>query len=139
MSAQPEAPSPFEQDAFGGAPAFGVEIVGGVVFLALIGEHDVVSAPQLAGLIEKHGANGLVVSLREAQFIDSSIVRALFAADASLARRGRRLVLLLPEESPTERVLDLAGVPLRVPVTRTVGEAVEVAKTRPRLGAVPAT
>src|SRR5690242_14197139 len=67
----------------------------GVTVLTLLGEHDMASAPKLSREIDEQAARGrgVVISLSEAEFIDSSIVHAFFKGDRRMQGVGRRLVL----------------------------------------------
>jgi anti-anti-sigma factor len=85
----------------------------GVAVLALVGEHDLTTARTLLAKIEQQVARGrgVVVSLTEAEFIDSSILHVLYRSDRSLMKRGRRLILHVGGPTPlVDRALELAGL-----------------------------
>jgi anti-sigma B factor antagonist len=65
--------------------------------IALRGELDIASAPDLARAIEAEldaSERPVTVDLRGLEFIDSSGLRVLIAADASARERGRKLVIV---------------------------------------------
>ena len=101
----------------------------GVAVLALVGEHDIQTAAALSAAIREQADRGagVVVSLTETEFIDSSIVRALFQGDQYLLSQGRRLVLHSEPSSPVESVLEIAGVDRQLLCCDLLGEAVEYA------------
>ena len=69
-----------------------------------------------------------MVSLAEAKFIDSSVIHALFDADARLVGVGRRLVLHVGTAPPVKRVLELCGLPTALPFFASIDEAIEQAR-----------
>jgi anti-sigma B factor antagonist len=83
----------------------------GVASIALRGELDLASAPALERSlveVERHAPSRLVIDLRQLQFIDSTGLRLLLAANARTQQRGGELVLL-PGEPSVQRVFDLTG------------------------------
>lgn len=83
----------------------------GVGSLALRGELDLASAPVLERSlleVEQHAPSRLVIDLRELQFIDSTGLRLLLAANARAQQRGGELVLR-PGGPSVQRVFDLTG------------------------------
>ena len=68
--------------------------------------------------------DGIVVSLAETAFIDSSIVNALFQADTQLRKRGRHLSLHVATASIVRRVLDLTGLCKAMPCSGSVEDAI---------------
>jgi anti-sigma B factor antagonist len=91
-------------------PAYAIEDrppIGATAVLALRGELDMASAPELrAGLEAPSGALALVVDLSEVRFIDSAVLKELLRARDELAGRGIRLVLA-GTSHPVQRLLDL--------------------------------
>jgi len=102
---------------------------GEVVVLRLCGEHDVASASSLAEALTDGAwdGSGVVVSLVETQFIDSSVINVLFHADAQLQERGRRLVLHVATESVVRRVLEITQLNSKLPTTGSLEEALVLA------------
>jgi len=77
--------------------------------LIVSGELDLATAEQLeAGLneIERESPETLVVDLRELEFMDSTGLRTLIAADARARERNARLVIVRPPEE-VDRVFRL--------------------------------
>jgi len=86
--------------------------IGGANAIALIGELDVQTAPQLGEEVELavwSTVGAFVLDLSGLTFLDSSGLHALLRARAYLAREDRTLVLVCPA-GPARRVLDLASV-----------------------------
>lgn len=102
----------------------------GVVILHLLGEHDLASVAALQEEIDgSEAAEGIVVSVANTQFIDSSTVHALFRADERLRSEGKRLVLHVATEPIVERVLDLSGLTRALPCAESLAEAVSQARS----------
>ena len=102
--------------------------VGGASAIAVAGELDLETAPQLSEEVELAvwGTVGaFVLDLSGVTFLDSSGLHALLRARAFLAREDRPLVLVCPP-GPARRVLDLASV-LDTFVTYTSPEAAAAA------------
>jgi anti-anti-sigma factor len=97
-------------------PGFGhdlrVEVEDGVAVISLVGEHDIATAAALRSVILEQAAlgHGVVMSVSEAEFIDSAIVHELFRGDREMMAVGRRLVLHLDAQAIVERVLQIGGV-----------------------------
>ncbi len=109
------------------------EVHGDVVVVALVGDHDVASVADVRaelGAVAASGS-GLVVSLMETTFFDSSVVHALFDADGQLIERDRRLVLHVATAPIVSRVLEISGLHETVPVTGSLREAIELARRPP--------
>ena len=102
--------------------------------LALIGEHDMSTADQLSATIREHAdlGRGVVIVLTEADFVDSRIIRELFAGDQLMIAHGRRLVIQSDPASTLEKVLALSGVRAQLLCSDTVDEAVRLAGRRYR-------
>jgi anti-sigma B factor antagonist len=83
---------------------------GHVWILAVSGEHDLSTAPNLVHDLEAaFGAGGpVVVDLAEVEFMDSAILNALLAArERALARQDGSFALVAPPGSFASRVLAL--------------------------------
>lgn len=103
-----------------------VSMVGDVAVARLSGELDLTgSAPLLEGLrpAVDLAARALVVDLRALRFVDCAGLTALVAARSEVSRRGIELVLAAPSP-PVARLLSLTGSGRRIPVFRTVRQAV---------------
>jgi anti-sigma B factor antagonist len=82
------------------------------VVLALVGELDVVSAPELAQCLEQVLAQPdarVMVDLNGLRFVDSAGVSVLIKAKRDFEANGRTLVLRRPTEQ-LERVFALVGL-----------------------------
>jgi len=101
-----------------------------VTVLELVGEHDLATADELAAAIAEAAglSRGVVVSLVDTDYLDSSILRVLFQADRVMLSRGRRLVLLTGGRTARiETVLELAQVREQLLCCDTLDEALEFA------------
>jgi anti-anti-sigma factor len=86
--------------------------------VALAGELDIVNAPQLEGqlaAIEAGGVETLVLDLREVEFIDSTGLRALIAANERARSAGRRLVIVRGAKA-VDRLLNLTQLDQRLEI-----------------------
>jgi stage II sporulation protein AA (anti-sigma F factor antagonist) len=94
----------------------------GVVIVAIAGEVDISNARELHDQIaaELAGDDALVVDLGGLSFLDAAGVHLLYA----LADRVRRFAIVLPEDSFSQRVLDLSGPRPRRWSYRTEDEAI---------------
>jgi anti-anti-sigma factor len=104
-----------------------VERRDGVVVISLVGEHDISTAARIRAEIAANAAagRGVVVSVSETDFVDSSIVHELFRGDRVMLTAGRRLVLHLEARAIVERVLEIGGVLGELVWTVSLPEAVE--------------
>jgi anti-sigma B factor antagonist len=99
---------------------------GDTVILAVEGEVDLATAPQLREDLLFHARNALttlVLDLTPLEFIDSSGVRVLFDLSSMLREHGQSLRLVLPEGSQAWRTLQLSGVERMAAVFQTVADA----------------
>lgn len=81
--------------------------------------------------IDEH-APGLVVDLRELEFLDSAGVRLLFESARVVAAAGGRFVTLVDPGSPALRVLELAEATSLFLVETTEADAVRAASASRR-------
>lgn len=89
----------------------------GPVVLALLGEHDVSTAPDLRSSLEQAigEGRGVVVDLSETVFLDSSVLHALIDADHVLrgrdgARPSEGLALRFGDALAIRKVFEVAGL-----------------------------
>ncbi len=110
-------------------PSIIVAYRDGVTILDLVGEHDMSTAAELGSRIDEQAARhrNLVVSLRDADFVDSAIVQVLFRGDRKLRASGKRLVLHTECDTIVERVLEVSGVREQLDCRDTLDEAVALA------------
>ena len=113
-------------------PSVGVTRVRDVTVVNLIGDHDIVTAPDVRAQMERCAASGdgVVVSLMQTTFLDSGIIRVLFAADKTLRDRDRRLVLHVATASIVARVLDVSGLDRQLACEPSLEKAVALASDR---------
>jgi len=131
--ALPSSEDVSQQDATPAGLPRGELLIGyreGVAIVSLVGEHDLETAAKLQrslGARVERG-QGVVVSLVDATFVDSSIVHVLLQADADMiARSGRRLVLHSTIDSKVDLVLVLSGLATRLLCDDSLDQAVELA------------
>jgi anti-anti-sigma regulatory factor len=112
-----------------GLPSIIVGYRDGIAVLDLVGEHDLTTARDVALAIAEQIARsrGIVVSLSEAEFLDSSVIRELFRGDGELLGRGRRLVVHTGANDVVRRVCELARVTDRLLCCDSLDEAIAVA------------
>jgi anti-anti-sigma factor len=93
----------------------------------LTGEIDISNADKVTNALTRmpNTLHGLVVDLTELTYLDSAGVRMLYELGKRLSLRSQSLVVVSPSGRPPRRVLELTGVPERVRVVETLGEANE--------------
>ena len=87
--------------------------------ITLTGEHDISTAPHLNESLDRIFATGTVVvlDLSHATFIDSTILHALLAANIRAEKTpGEELAIVIPDDSISARVIDLAGLRNHLPI-----------------------
>ena len=101
------------------------------VVVRLLGEHDMTTKDTLESTLREQvgGDQGVVVSLLETEFMDSSVVKALFETDALLRARGRRLAIHVNTASIVRRVLEISNISTLMSCTGSLDEAVRIAST----------
>ena len=93
----------------------------GVVRIALSGELDLSSAPQVEDVLKEveAGATPLVVlDLRDLTFMDSTGLRVMVAADARARDAGRRLAIVQGPEA-VHRVFRITGLDEHLEIVET--------------------
>lgn len=103
--------------------------VSGVPVATVRGEIDLSNAGDmletgLEGAITE-GTPALLLDLSEVTYMDSAGIRALFELGERLAALGKQMVVVVPEQAPIRRVLELADVPSALSLSATVEAAVE--------------
>lgn len=98
---------------------------GGATVVAVAGELDAASAPELQGPIDHAVSNGgaLVLDLARCDFVDSTGLHAIIDARAKLEGRGGRFAVACTPAGPVARVIEVA-VPGMLPVHDTRAKAV---------------
>ena len=99
---------------------------GQVVVAELVGEVDLSNTESLRRTLVDAvpaGAVGLVLDLQGLAYLDSAGVRLLFDLSERLRERRQALRLVVTEESPVHRVLDLVSLRESVPIDESVADA----------------
>jgi anti-anti-sigma factor len=109
------SPAPFE--------AIASELDDGVRVIAVRGELDLSTAPELEGPLEEATATGdatVLIDLTECEFIDSTgialIVRAWQRLDRAAEGEGRGRVVICSGNEQVRRVLEITGLELSIPI-----------------------
>ena len=80
--------------------------------IRLLGEHDMATRDSLWVEVAQSVMDdrGVVISLTDAEFIDSGVINILFKGDLLLQERGRRLVVHVQTASVVRRTLEVTSV-----------------------------
>ena len=102
----------------------------GITVVDLVGEHDMSTAQQLEARIREQlwQNRDVIVSLKDATFIDSAIVATLYRGHHLGLSRGCHLVLHTECEAIVGQVLDISGVSTGIPCSKTLDGAVGLAQ-----------
>jgi anti-anti-sigma factor len=103
-----------------------VELRGASVVARLSGEVDMANAPYVHDELLRSVPNGairLVIDLGGTRYLDSAAIALLFDVAKRLGRRRQALRLVLPENSPLERVLALTEVNSVAPIHGSIESA----------------
>jgi anti-anti-sigma factor len=116
-------------ESYGEPGQIEVEDEGRTVVVRLLGEHDLATESALRDELSRqiNAGRAVVVSLMETEFIDSTVLNALFTAHARLSEHGRGLVLHVNTASVVRRALDVVDLCSVVPCTASLDEAVRLA------------
>ena len=112
---------------------------GGAIVACIAGEVDISNAADLGSALEgsvPQRALGLVLDLSEAGYIDSAGVHLLFRLGGRLTRRRQQLRVVVPDDAPIRKIVNLAGLGWTVPQDKSVPEALVNlrAEVTPQLG-----
>ncbi len=88
------------------------------------GEIDLASAPKLEATLVSAPDQNVIVDLLEVGFMDSTGLRSLLSAREALDAGGGRLLLVF-DDGPVERILDLTGLTDRFETFRTLEAATQ--------------
>jgi anti-anti-sigma factor len=105
-----------------------VEQVDGAVVIRLVGEHDLSTEPDLSRLLAQRVTEGVVLSLAETTFIDSTMMRVFYQGDTMRIRHGRRLVLHTSPKSNVNRLLEISGLSDALACCERIEDAIELAR-----------
>ena len=102
--------------------AFIRETIGRAEVVHVFGELDLLAAPELEALLETIAAGGdaIVLDLNACSYFDSSIIAVLIR---TLKRVGERLTIVIPEEHPTRRILEICNLDGVLPIEPSIGGA----------------
>jgi len=112
---------------------------GGAIVAVIAGEVDISNAADLGSALEgsvPQRALGLVLDLSAATYIDSAGIHLLFRLGGRLTRRRQQLRVVVPDEAPIRKIINLAGLGWTVPHDKSVPEALTRlrAEVMPQLG-----
>lgn len=111
----------------------------GAIVATVVGEIDISNAADLGSALEgavPQRALGLVLDLTDATYIDSAGIHLLFKLGGRLTRRRQQLRVVVPDDAPIRKIINLAGLGWTVPHDKTVPEALVRlrAEVTPQLG-----
>jgi anti-sigma B factor antagonist len=105
---------------------------GDVLVARLIGEIDMSNAESIGSAVLEATGNdalGVVLDLTSVQYLDSAGIYVVFGMRSRLRARGQGLRLVIPDGSPVDDALRLAGVQRHVDVVDTVERGVQAVQT----------
>lgn len=112
-------------DSAAGAFAVSSEVVSGTTVIAVHGELDLSTVPQLEESIQAAGEAGMVFDLGGCDFIDSTGIALLVQTTRGAGEVGRKVALCGLKEQAL-RVLEIAGVEDLIPTRSSREEALAV-------------
>jgi stage II sporulation protein AA (anti-sigma F factor antagonist) len=105
------------------------ELRDGVVCARIAGEIDMSNADELRAAVTESTPNeaiGVVLDLSEIEYLDSAGIHLIFRLRESLRMRSQRLAIVIPEDSPVNDALRLAGLNRGPDVVQTLDEGLKV-------------
>jgi anti-anti-sigma factor len=99
-----------------------------VAVIALRGEHDLSTAPELAGALEAvRSRRRVLIDLSECAFMDSTVLARVLSAHRTQVERGERLELVLPSDpsSSVHRLAKLSRIDTLLPIHETLDDALD--------------
>ena len=105
--------------------------VDGVCVVAIHGEVDIANVEGLRQCLEKAGEErgpGLVVDLTPATYFDSRTIALLADFATKIRVHRQRVALVAPADGFAARILQIAGLPLIVPVLQSADDALNSVK-----------
>ena len=102
-----------------------------VSVIRLIGEHDLATKGEISEALDVafESADGTIVDLTEADFIDSSTLHVLVSAARRATESGRSLSLVIGENDVVRQLFDLTGLLTQFETAASVDEAVGALRT----------
>jgi anti-anti-sigma factor len=104
---------------------------GEVIVARLTGEIDMSNAEAIGAAVLDATPNdvlGVVLDLTDVRYLDSAGIYVVFGMRSRLRARGQVLRLVIPDGSPVDDALRLAGVQRHVDVVDTVAQGVQAAQ-----------
>ena len=98
-----------------------------VLVARLVGEVDMSNAEEIGSAVLEATPNdaiGVILDLTAVEYLDSAGIYVVFGMRSRLRARAQTLRLAIPEGSPVDDALRLAGVQSHVEVVRTVEQGV---------------
>jgi stage II sporulation protein AA (anti-sigma F factor antagonist) len=105
------------------------ELRDGVVCARIAGEIDMSNADELRAAVTESTPNeaiGVVLDLSKIDYLDSAGIHLIFRLRESLRMRSQRLAIVIPENSPVNDALRLAGINRAPDVVQTLDEGQKV-------------
>jgi len=102
---------------------------GPATVVSPLGDHDLATAPELAGALESGVDGPVVIDLTETSFIDSSILGVILTARSRADERGHLFVCVVdPAAAPSvARIFELTGLNSTFVITDSRDRAIELA------------
>jgi anti-anti-sigma factor len=98
--------------------------VGDAVVLAVVGEIDMATAPEVSRALDGgHGARRVVVDLTEVTFLDSSALNALVHSQRQLAEHDVEFRIVSPTEHAVRNVFEITHLTGPLSVVDSLDEA----------------
>lgn len=100
---------------------------GDAVVLCIVGDIDLSNVSYFIERLYEASANGdrkILLDLSEVEFIDSTVVNALYGAASRVRQYGGDLALVV-SDTPAKRVLDLSGIDVIYRIAKTRRKALE--------------
>ena len=97
-----------------------------LVVCTVTGEVDLSNATKICdavGDVTPNTALGVVLDLSHVDYLDSAGIHLIYRLRENLRARGQKLMLTIPEDSPVQDSLRLAGVTQHLPIAPSVDEA----------------
>jgi anti-anti-sigma factor len=99
----------------------------GAVIARVTGEIDISNAEEVSTAVTDAAPNealGVVLDLTDVAYLDSAGIQLIYRLTQDLTARGQSLRLVIPDVSPVDDALRLAGIKDRIEVADAVDDAV---------------